>query len=91
MQSGSGNSDKWVLEFDQSDSKPIDQIMGWIGSSDTNSQIRLKFDTKDEATQYAKRNNLLFFLSEETEKKMNVRKNGYGDNFDYTRRRPWTH
>ena len=90
-QSGSGNSGQWLLEFDQSDSKPIDEVMSWIGSSDTNSQVRLKFETKEAAKQYAKRNNILFFLSEETERKMNIRKNGYGENFQHNRKRPWTH
>ena len=55
------------------------------------SQIKLKFETKDEAIQYAKSNNLLYFIEEGSEKKMNIRKNGYGENFDYSRRRPWTH
>ncbi len=91
MQSGTGNADQWFLEFDKSDDKPIDQIMHWVGSSDTTSQIKLKFKTKEEATQYAKRINLLFFIDEGSKKNMNIRKNGYGDNFDYNRKRPWTH
>ena len=61
MQSGTGNADQWFLEFDKNDHKPIDQVMSWIGSSDTSSQIKLKFATKEEATQYAKKNNLFFF------------------------------
>ena len=52
---------------------------------------KLKFETKEEAIQYAKSNNLLYFIEEGSEKKMNIRKNGYGENFDYSRRRPWTH
>ena len=91
MQSGTGNADQWFLEFEQKDHKSIDPVMSWIGSSDTTSQIKLKFETKEEATQYAKKNNLLFFIDEGSEKKMNIRKNGYGDNFDYNRKRPWTH
>ncbi len=91
MQSGTGNTDQWVLEFDQNDHKQIDQVMSWVGSSDTNSQIKLRFETKEEATQYANTNNLLFFIDAGSEKKMNIRKNGYGDNFDYNRKRPWTH
>ena len=91
MQSGTGKSDQWFLEFENTDQKSIDPVMSWVGSSDTSSQIKLKFATKEEATQYAKKNNLLFFIDEGTEKKMNIRKNGYGDNFDYNRKRPWTH
>ena len=91
MQSGIGNADQWFLEFDQNDHKPLDNVMSWIGSSDTASQVRLKFKTKEEATQYARKYDLLFFIDEGAEKKMNIRKNGYGDNFDYSRKRPWTH
>ena len=91
MQSGTGNANQWFLEFEKNDHKPIDQVMNWIGCSDTTSQIKLKFETKEEAIQYAKSNNLLYFIEEGSEKKMNIRKNGYGDNFDYGRRRPWTH
>ena len=91
MQSGTGNADQWFLEFEQKDQKSIDPVMSQIGSSDTTSQIKLKFGTKEEATLYAKKNNLLFFIDEGSEKKMNIRKNGYGDNFDYNRKRPWTH
>ena len=47
MQSGTGNADQWFLEFEQNDHKPIDKVMNWIGSSDTTSQIRLKFETKE--------------------------------------------
>ena len=71
MQSGTGNADQWFLEFDKNDNKPIDQVMSWIGSSDTTSQIRLKFENKEDATQYAQRNNILFFIDEGSEKKMN--------------------
>ena len=86
------NGDSGSLDHvDKNDQKSIDQIMSWIGSSDTTSQIKLKFETKEEATQYAKSNNLLYFIDEGSEKKMNIRKNGYGDNFNYSRRRPWTH
>ena len=91
MQSGTGNANQWFLEYEKNDHKPIDQVMSWIGSSDTTSQIKLKFETKEEAIQYAKSNNLLYFIEEGSEKKMNIRKNGYGENFDYSRRRPLTH
>ena len=45
MQSGTGNADQWFLEFEQKDHKSIDPVMSWIGSSDTTSQIRIKFET----------------------------------------------
>ena len=48
--------------------------MSWIGSSDTTSQIRLKFETKEEATNYARTNNLLFFIDVGSERRMNIEK-----------------
>ena len=69
MQSGTGNANQWFLEFEKNDHKPIDQVMSWIGSSDTTSQIKLKFETKEKAIQYAKSNKLLYFIEEGSEKK----------------------
>ena len=69
MQSGTGNADQWFLEFEQNDYKQIDQVMNWIGSSDTLSQIRLKFKTKEEATQYARKYNLLLLLTRALKKR----------------------
>ena len=49
MQSGQGKTKRWVLEFSQSEVRNIDPLMGWTGSGDTNSQVKLFFETKDEA------------------------------------------
>ncbi len=58
MTSGMGNTKRWVLEF-QSDS-PLysDPLMGWTGSDDTKRQIRLRFDTLEDAQAYAKKYNI---------------------------------
>ena len=42
MQSGSGNSEDWILEFDRENLEK-DFVMGWDSSSDTKKQIKIVF------------------------------------------------
>ena len=53
MQSGRARTDEWVLEFEQSEAKKPDPLMGWAGSGDTQSQVQLTFGTLDAAQAYA--------------------------------------
>lgn len=53
MQSGRALTDQWVLEFEQSEARRADPLMGWTGSSDTQAQVRLTFPDKDTAKAYA--------------------------------------
>ena len=53
MQSGQAKTRDWVLEFVPADAKWIDPLMGWTGSDDMNSQVRLRFPTREEAVAYA--------------------------------------
>lgn len=53
MQSGKARTDEWVLEFEQSEARRADPLMGWTGSGDTQSQVRLTFPSKDAAKDYA--------------------------------------
>ena len=55
MQSGRGNSRQWVVEFEPADRKEPDPLMGWAGSHDTRAQVRLSFDTKEDAIAFADR------------------------------------
>jgi hypothetical protein len=55
MQSGRSNTRQWVAEFEPGARKEPDALMGWNGSNDTRSQVRLSFSTKDEAIAYAER------------------------------------
>ena len=58
MQSGKGSLKTWHLKFENEDTRYVEPIMGWTGNADTKSQINLKFDSKDDAIKYAKRNGL---------------------------------
>ncbi len=82
MQSGRNNVKRWVLEFEPA-AKRTDPLMGWIGSSDVSGQIRLRFDNKDDAVAYAKKNNLTARVQEP--KPRRIRQKNYSDNFSFNR------
>ena len=78
MQSGLAKSDKWVVEF--LTKKPsINPLMGWESSTDTLSELRLEFSSKDLAVSYAKKNKIVYELIESQERK--IVKKSYADNF----------
>ena len=78
MQSGLGKTDKWILEFEVDD-PTINPLMGWESSSDTYSELKLEFSTKELAINYAKKKKINFELIEP--KKRKVVKKSYADNF----------
>ena len=78
MQSGKGNTKKWLLEFDTLDNG-IDPLMGWESSKDTMSEIKLEFSSKEQAINYAKKNDLDFYIIEPQKRK--IIKKSYSDNF----------
>ena len=78
MQSGKRTSKKWLLEFDTLDTQ-INPLMGWESSVDTMSEVKLEFSSKDEAINYAKRNNLDYYIIEPEKSK--IVKKSYSDNF----------
>ena len=78
MQSGLKKFDKWIIEYLVKDPGK-NPLMGWESSSDTFSELKLEFKTKDLAIDYAKKNNIDFELIESKERK--VLKKSYADNF----------
>jgi len=89
MQSGLGKAKDWVLEFDSETPRRIDPLMGWISNADTHPQVRLTFDSREEAIAFATREGIAFTVSEPREPKRVIK--SYADNFSANRRRPWTH
>jgi len=89
MQSGPARTKEWVLEYEPEAPREIDPLMGWTSSRDMNAQIRLSFETKDEAVAYAERNGIAYRLVE-PKPRVSVRKS-YADNFRFGRRGSWTH
>ena len=78
MQSGKGNTKNWLLEFDTLDTG-IDPLMGWQTSNDTMSEVKLEFSSKNQAINYAKNNNIDYYVIEP--QKRRIIKKSYSDNF----------
>ena len=78
MQSGLGKIDKWIIEFETKNTG-INPLMGWESSSDTLSELRLEFSTKELAIEYAKKNKINFEIIK-PQKRKTVKKS-YADNF----------
>ena len=78
MQSGTGITDKWILEFETKD-PTNNPLMGWESSSDTYTELKLEFSTKELAINYAKKNKIDFEIIEPRVRK--VVKKSYADNF----------
>ena len=77
-QSGNAKNNKWILEFLTKD-PTRNPLMGWESSSDTLSELKLEFSSKDLAINYAKKNKIDFNLIEP--KKRKTVKKSYADNF----------
>ena len=88
MQSGQANTHDWVLEPEPSP-KQVDPLMGWTSSSDMNGQVRLTFDSAEEAVAYAERHGIPFRLHEPQDPPVILK--AYADNFATFRKQPWTH
>jgi len=89
MQSGHAKTKDWVLDYEPEEPRVVESLMGWTSSGDMNSQLRLRFATKDEAIAYAERHGIPYEVSEA---KVQPRHGlSYADNFAFKRRDAWTH
>ena len=78
MQSGRGKLKKWVLEFETKDTS-VNPLMGWEASTDTLEEVILKFSTKEQAIEYAKKNNIIYVIIKPKKKEFVIK--SYADNF----------
>jgi len=78
MQSGNGKTDKWILEYETKD-PTNNPLMGWESSSDTYSELKLEFSSKELAINYAKKKKIDFEIIEPRKRK--IVKKSYADNF----------
>ncbi|MFH5925716.1 ETC complex I subunit [Roseomonas xinghualingensis] len=90
MQSGKARTDEWVFDWAPSEPKRIDPLTGWYGSGDTNRQVRLRFDTLEEAVAYAKAEGVAYEV-EPRRQRPALRPKAYADNFRTDRLFNWTH
>ena len=91
MSSGTAKTKAWVLEYAPASAREVDPLMGWTSSTDTQSQVKMRFATKEAALDYAKEHGIDAVVTEPHSRKPNIRNGGYGENFATTRRGPWTH
>ncbi len=78
MQSGKRNTKNWILKFDTLNTG-INPLMGWETSQDTMSEIKLEFSNKNQAINYAKKNNIDYYVVEPQKNK--IIKKSYAENF----------
>lgn len=91
MSSGQAKTRDWVLEFPSGTAREVDPLMGWTSSSDTQTQVRMRFETKEAALDYAEAHGIDAIVQEPKPRKQNIRQRGYGENFATDRRGAWTH
>jgi ETC complex I subunit conserved region len=89
MQSGEANAKEWMLDYEPEQPRNIEPLMGWTSSGDMKQQVRLNFDSKEEAVAFCEREGIPYQVFESTPL---VRQHmSYSDNFAYSRRQAWTH
>jgi len=78
MQSGKFKTNSWILEFVKKNLQK-DFVMGWNSSMDTDKQVKISFDSKDDAIRYAKKNDISFDVQDPKKRKIIIK--SYADNF----------
>lgn len=91
MQSGTAKTHDWVLEYFPETAREVDPLMGWTSSTDTQAQVRLRFETREAAVEYAAEHGIDAAVQDPKDRKPNIRPGGYGENFATNRRGAWTH
>ncbi len=89
MQSGAAKTKLWSLEYEPEQPRQIEPLMGWTSSGDMKQQLRLRFDTKEEAVSYCEKRGIPYRVFEPQEPAR--RKIAYADNFAFNRVGQWTH
>ena len=90
MQSGVAGTENWVLEWAPSLPEINDPLMGWWGRGDTRGQVKLRFDSQEQAVAYAEANGVAYDV-EIPPATAKLKPKAYADNFRYGRDENWTH
>ena len=89
MQSGNAKAKEWVLDYEPEQPRTVEPLMGWTSSADMKQEVRLHFDTKEEAITFCEREGISYHVFESNPP---VRQRmSYSDNFAFPRREAWTH
>lgn len=79
VQSGRFKTRYWLVEMEPASRKEADRLIGWVGSDDTEQQLRLQFPTREAAIAYCERRGLGYSVYE-PERRL-VRPKSYAENF----------
>jgi hypothetical protein len=82
-QQGRAGAGKWLVEFAPAAPKERDPLMGWTGSVDMLGQVRLRFDSKEDAVAYAERRGYRYSVRDPEVPKIRIK--SYADNFRYAK------
>ncbi|WP_273760141.1 ETC complex I subunit [Bartonella sp. ML70XJBT.G] len=89
MQSGKRNTGFWILQYEPSQAKMLEPLMGYTATADVSSQIKIHFKSKEEAIAFADKNAIPYRV--ERAHRSIRRVVSYSDNFRSDRQQPWTH
>ena len=91
MQSGTAKTHSWVLEYAPAAAREVDPLTGWTSSGDTQTQVKLRFASREEALAYAEAQGIEAVVTEPKPRRAIIRPRGYGENFATDRKGAWTH
>lgn len=77
-QAGAKNLTFWLLEYLDREAT-ISPLMGWISSKNTNKQVHIKFESKEAAIAFAKKNKISYEINDPQRKI--IKPNIYSNNF----------
>ena len=89
-QSGHARTKAWLLEYERTEAVEIEPLMGWTGSSETEMQVKVTFDTREEAIAFAEKRGIAYEVEDRPPEAVR-RGLSYSDNFKSTRVGQWTH
>lgn len=82
MQSGRAKTCQWLLEYDLATKRAPEPLMGWVSSGDTLNQVRMVFDSREQAIAFAEHKGWTYTVQEPHAR--NLKGRTYLDNFKYT-------
>jgi ETC complex I subunit conserved region len=88
-QSGKAKTHVWVLEFAPAAARVSEPLMGWTTTTDTDGQVRLRFESREAAVDYARKRGIPFEVVPDPAPRKVIR--AYADNFAFGRKQSWTH
>ncbi|XP_043476264.1 NADH dehydrogenase [ubiquinone] iron-sulfur protein 4, mitochondrial [Leptopilina heterotoma] len=83
MQSGTNNTNFWQIEFETRE-RWENPLMGWTSTGDPMSNVKVDFETKEEAMQHCKKMGWQFSVQKSSDDQPKQRT--YGTNFSWNRR-----